>query len=183
MPTMSGSRFIVPDMIRDKLIKWEMHVPLTYLTDNFCASQPTAQSSLLDLLTVVDGQIAMKSKALLPIGELDMTFDKWYQAWQRLLKIINQHHPDEFDLWQMHFTSIMLKETHTKDWPLWLAYDTEVWCHSVTTALDPSHFQKRLFNDLFVHYSSTKILIQVQSTANQGSSTHSLSPSHHQPYQ
>ena len=112
-----------------------------------------------------------------------MTFNEWYQAWQRLLKIINQHHPDEFDLWRTHFTSIMLKETHTEDWPLWLAYNTEVRCRSIITALDPSQFQKRLFDDLFVRYSSTKILMQVQSTANPDSSTHSPSSSRHQPYQ
>ena len=181
--TVSGGGFIVPDIIRDKLIKWETHVPLTYLTDNFCASQPTAQSSLSDLLAVVDGQVTTKSKSLSPVGELEMTFDEWYQAWQRLLKIINQHHPDEFDLWQTHFTSIMLKETRAEDWPLWLAYDTEVRRRSVITALDPSHFQKRLFDDLFVRYNSTKILMQVQSTANPDSSTHSPSSSRHQPYQ
>ena len=90
----SGGGFIVPDVIHDKFIKWETHVPLTYLTDKFCASQPTAQSSLSDFLAVVDGQITTKSKSLSPIGELEMTFDEWYQAWQRLLKLINQHHPN-----------------------------------------------------------------------------------------
>jgi len=87
--TVSGGGFIVPDVIQDKLIKWETHVPLTYLTDNFCTSQPTAQSSLSDLLAVVDGQVTTKSKSLSPVSELEMTFDEWYQAWQRLLKIIN----------------------------------------------------------------------------------------------
>jgi hypothetical protein len=179
----SGGGFIIPDVIRDKLIKWETHVPLIYLTDNFCTSQPSTQSSLSDLLAVVDGQVMTKSKSLSPVGELEMSFDEWYQAWQRLLKIINQHHPDKFDLWRTHFTSIMLKETCAEDWPLWLAYDTEVRRRSVTTALDPSHFQKRLFNDLYVRYSSTKILMQVQAATNPGPSSHSPSSSHHQPYQ
>ena len=85
--TVSGGGFIIPDMICDKLIKWETHVPLTYLTDNFCASQPSMQSSLSSLLTIIYGQVMTKS--LSPIGELKMSFDKWYQAWQRLLKIIN----------------------------------------------------------------------------------------------
>ena len=181
--TVSGGGFIVPDIIRDKLIKWETHVPLTYLTDNFCASQPTSQSSLSDLLAFVDGQVTTKSKTLSPVGELELSFDEWYQAWQRLLKIINQHHPDEFDLWRTHFTSIMLKETRAEDWPLWIAYDTEVRRRSVTTALDPSQFQKRLFDDLYVRYSSTKILMQVQSSATPGPSSHSSSPARHQPYQ
>ena len=44
--------------------------------------------------------------------------------------------------------SIMLKETRAEDWPLWLAYDTEFWHYSITTALNPSQFQKRLFDDL-----------------------------------
>jgi hypothetical protein len=132
----SGGGFIIPDMICDKLIKWETHVPLTYLTDNFCASQPSVKSSLSDLLAVIDGQVTTKSKSLSSVGELEMSFDEWYQAWQRLLKIIKQHHPDEFDLWRTHFTSIMLKETRAEDWPLWLAYNTEVRRRSVTT-LDP----------------------------------------------
>jgi len=87
--TVSGGGFIVPDVIRDKFIKWETHVPLTYLTDKFCASQPAAQSSLSDFLAVVDGQVTTKSKGLSSTGELDMTFDEWHQAWQRLLKLIN----------------------------------------------------------------------------------------------
>jgi hypothetical protein len=76
----SGGGFIVPDVIRDKLIKWETHVPLTYLTDNFCASQMSVQSSLSDLLAIIDGQVTTKSKSLLPIGELKMSFNEWYQA-------------------------------------------------------------------------------------------------------
>ena len=143
----------------------------------------STQSSLSDLLAVVDGQVMTKSKSLSPVGELKMSFDEWYQAWQRLLKIINQHHPNEFDLWRTHFTSIMLKETCAEDWPLWLAYDTEVRRRSITTALNPSQFQKRLFDNLYIHYSSTKILMQVQATTNSGPSSHSPSSSRHQPYQ
>jgi hypothetical protein len=124
--TVSGAGFIVPDAIREKFIKWEAHVPLTYLTDKFCASQPVAQSSLSDFLMVVDGQVTTKSKSLSPTGELDMSFDEWHQAWQRLLKLINQYHPDEAPYWQTHYTSIMVKETRGEDWPLWLSYDTEV---------------------------------------------------------
>jgi hypothetical protein len=101
-----------------------------------------------------------KSKGLSSASELDMTFDEWHQAWQRLLKLINQYHPDKFTLWCTHYSSIMLKETCAKDWPLWLSYDTEVWRRSVTTPLDPSQFQKRLFDDLYVRYSSNRILVQ-----------------------
>src|SRR6266699_2318016 len=95
----SSGGYIVPDAIREKFIKWEVHIPLTYLTDKFCASQLATQSSLSDNLTVVDGQVTTKSKLLSPAGKLDMTFDKWHQAWQCLLKLIEQYHLDELALW------------------------------------------------------------------------------------
>jgi hypothetical protein len=181
--TVSGGGFIVPDVIRDKFIKWETHVPLTYLTDKFCASQPAAQSSLSDFLAVVDGQVTTKSKGLSPAGELDMTFDEWHQAWQRLLKLINQYHPDEFASWRTHYSSMMIKETRAEDWPLWLSYDTEVRRRSVNTPLDPSQFHKRLFDDLYIRYSSDRILTQVQSAAGPSSSSHAAASSRYQPYQ
>ena len=52
--TISGGGYIVPDAIREKFVKWEVHIPLTYLTDRFCASQTTTQSSLSDVLMVID---------------------------------------------------------------------------------------------------------------------------------
>ena len=113
------------------------HISLTYLTDKFCATQPAAQSSLSDFLAIIDGQVTTKSKGLSSAGELDMTFNEWHQAWQWLLKLINQYYPDEFPLWHMHYSSIMLKETHAENWPLWLSYDTKVQHHSITTPLDP----------------------------------------------
>ena len=109
--TVSGGGYIVPDAIREKFAKWEVHIPLTYLMDKFCASQPATQSSLSDILMVVDGQVTTKSKVLSPASELDMTFDEWHQAWQRLLKLIEQYHPDELALWRTHYSSIMVKET------------------------------------------------------------------------
>src|SRR6267378_1566979 len=113
--------------------------------DKFCASQSAIQSSLSDILMVIDGKLLTKSNSLSPTGKLDMTFNEWHQAWQWLLKLIKQNHPDELALWQTHYTSIMVKETRGEDWPLWLAYDTEVRRRSATVGLDPSHFQKRLF--------------------------------------
>ena len=181
--TVSGGGYIVPDAVRDKFAKWEVHVPLTYLTDRFCSSQPTAQSSLADFLAVVDGQVTTKSKSLSTVGELDMTFDEWHQAWQRLLKLIDQYHPDELALWRTHYMSIMIKETRGEDWLLWLAYDTEVRRRSVTSPLDPSQFQKKLFDDLYVRYTGQKILSQVQSSSGPSATTHVASSSRYQPYQ
>ena len=97
--TVSGGGYIVPDTIRDKFARWEVHIPLTYLTDSFCPSQQASQSSLSDFLIVVEGQLSTKSKSLSSAGELDMTFDEWHQAWQRLLKLIEQYHPEELALW------------------------------------------------------------------------------------
>ena len=109
--TVSSGGYIVPDAIRDKFAKWEVHIPLTYLTDSFCSSQHMTQSSLSDFLAVIDGQLTTKSKLLSPVSELNMTFDEWHQAWQCLLKLIEQYHPDELALWRTHYSSIMVKET------------------------------------------------------------------------
>ena len=180
----SGGGYIVPDAIRDKFAKWEVHIPLTYLTDNFCSSQQATQSSLSDFLAVIDGQLTTKSKSLSPVGELDMSFDEWHQAWQRLLKLIAQYHADELPFWQTHYSSIMVKETRGEDWPLWLAYDTEVRRRSVTTGLDPSKFQQRLFDDLYVRHTGKRILSQLQSASAIGTPPqNSPSSSRFHPYQ
>ncbi|KIM36885.1 hypothetical protein M413DRAFT_31283 [Hebeloma cylindrosporum] len=179
--TVAGGGFIVPDVIREKLRKWETHVPLTYLTDKFCTSQPASQSSLSDFLAVVDSQVTAKSKSLSCVGELTMTFDEWHQAWQRLLKLIGEYHPDEVALWHTHYTSIMVKETRSEDWALWLAYDIKIRRRSVINPLDPSLFHRRLFDDLYVRYTTERILAQVQAASDP--SPLKPSPSRFQPYQ
>jgi len=163
--TVSGSGFIVPDVIRDKFIKWETHVPLTYLTNNFLRLPAGSPILLIRFPHCRRRSSYNQVEGPSSIGELDMTFDEWHQTWQRLLKLINQYHPDEFNLWRMLDSSIMLKETRAEDWSLWLSYDTEIRRRSVTTPLDPSQFQKRLFDDLYVRYSSDRILAQVHSAA------------------
>ena len=123
--------------------------------------QFTTSLPLADFLAVIDGQVTTKLKSLSTTSKLNMTFNEWHQAWQWLLKLIDQYHPDELTLWQMHYMLIMVKEMQGKDWPLWLAYDTEVRHRSVISSLDPSQFQKRLFDDLYVCHTRQKILSQV----------------------
>jgi hypothetical protein len=154
--TVSRGGYIIPDAIRDKFTKWEVHIPLTYLTDSFCSSQHATQSSLSNFLVVIDGQLTTKSKSLSPVSKLDMSFDEWHQAWQHLLKLIEQYHADELPLWQTHYSSIMVNETQGEDWPLWLAYDMEVRHCSVTTPLNPSKFQQRLFDNLYICYTGKR---------------------------
>ena len=180
--TISGGGYTVPDMIREKFIKWEVHIPLTYLTDKFCASQSSNQASLSDVLTVIDGRVTTKSKILSPAGELDMSFDEWHQAWQRLLKLIEQYHPEELELWRTHYTSIVVKETRGEDWPLWLSYDTEVRHRSVTVGLDPSQFQRKLFDDLYIRYTEDKILARIQTLSNAITTPTSSPSNRYQPY-
>ena len=79
---------------------------------------------------------------------------------------------------------MMVKETQGEDWPLWLAYDTKVRCCSVTTPLDLSKFQQRLFDNLYICYTGKKILLQLQSTSTfSSSSTNPSSSSHFHSYQ
>ena len=180
----SGGGYIIPDAIHDKFAKWEVHIPLMYLTDSFCSSQQATQSSLSNFLAVIDSQLTMKSKSLSPVGELNMSFNEWHQAWQHLLKLIAQYHADELPLWQTHYSLIMVKETRGEDWPLWLAYDIEVRCRSVTTALDLAKFQQRLFDDLYVYHTRKRILSQLQSTSAISTPLQNFpSSSHFHPYQ
>ena len=65
----------------------------------------------------------------------------------------------------------MVKETHGEDWPLWLSYDTEVQCQSVTVGHDPSLFHKKLFDDLYVRYTRQRITAQIQNQTNPSATT------------
>ena len=86
-----------------------------------------------------------------------MTFEEWHQAWRRLLPLIKEFLPDDYDAWYSHFLTIRDKETLTDCWRLWLAYDTEIRRRSVHEGIDPAVHHISVWNDLEIRYMEDKI--------------------------
>ena len=77
--------------------------PLTYLTDKGCLLKNKSMATALQDVLSFDsttGQVVTTSKVLQDSGELELTFDKWNQAWRRLLVLIKDHIPQELHLWE-----------------------------------------------------------------------------------
>jgi hypothetical protein len=162
----SNAAFIVPDFVRRKFAEgWINHVPLTYLTDKGCLlkNKPSAAASH-EILTLdpVTGQIQTTTTPFSDDGELDLTFDEWHQAWRRLLDLIRTYVPDEFLMWEIHYSFIIDNENRAELWPLYLAYDVEIRKRSTQQGIDPSKFSIGIWNDLEVRYNAKKVYALVQ---------------------
>jgi hypothetical protein len=166
-PGLAGTNaaFLVPDNIRRKFFDgWVVHVPLTFLTDKGCLLKDklTAGASQ-DLLTIdgATGRIQSSSRPLSDVGELDLTFDEWHQAWRRLLDLIKTFLPTEFLLWEIHYSYILNNENRAELWPLYLAYDAEIRRRATQLPIDPSVFSIGIWNDLEARYTAKKVLSMV----------------------
>jgi hypothetical protein len=167
----TNAAFLVPDPIRKKFAEgWTVHVPLTYLTDKGCLlrDKPLV-GAFQDLLTIdgSTGRIQTSSKSLSDAGELDLTFDEWHQAWRRLLDLIKTFLPNEFLMWEIHYSSILNNENRAELWPLYLAYDAEIRRRSTQLPIDPSVFSIGIWNDLEARYTAKKVFSMVQAELNQ----------------
>jgi hypothetical protein len=167
----TNAAFIVPDQIRKKFIDgWNTHIPLTFLTDKACSSKniSTSLNSMQDYITIDDtsGRFMSTAKPLPSDGELDLSFDEWHQAWQRLLDLIARYAPQEHQFWLIHYEFILNKENRAELWPLYLSYDTEIRKRSTFDSLDPSQFHIGIWNDLEVRHISNKVLENVQKDMN-----------------
>lgn len=163
----TNAAFLVPDHIRKKFSDgWDVHVPLTFLTDKGCLlkGKPLAGSSQ-DLLSIdsATGRILASSKPLSDFGELDLTFDEWHQAWRRLLDLIKTFLPDEFAMWETHYSFILNNENRAELWPLYVAYDVEIRKRATQLSIDPSRFSIGIWNDLEARYTAKRVLSLVQS--------------------
>ncbi|KAJ7602375.1 hypothetical protein FB45DRAFT_1015492 [Roridomyces roridus] len=149
----SNASFIIPEAIRKKFSSggWSVHVPLDYLTDKFCgASNAGATKALNDLWTMdgSSGSIVSVAKELPIEAELKLSFDEWFQAWQRLLQLIAEYVPREYVLWRVHYESILLRPMRAQQWLLCLAYDSRVRSMAINSEIDPSQFQLAIWNEL-----------------------------------
>ena len=167
----TNAAFLVPDHIRKKFLDgWNVHVPLTFLTDKGCLTRDRhATSSTQDLISIdsTTGRFVTTPKPLSDEGELELTFDEWHQAWRRLLELIKTFLPEEFPLWEVHHTFILNSENRSEMWPLYLAYDAEIRKRATQFSIDPSIFSIGIWNDLESRYMAKKVLSLVQSDLKQ----------------
>jgi hypothetical protein len=149
---------------------WRTHVPLSYLTDKGCLlKNKSSLNAAQDILSfdASSGQVITTSKALQDNGELELSFDEWHQAWRRLLDLIKTFLPQEFMMWEVHYSFILNSENRSEMWPLYLAYDAEIRKRSTQTPIDPSQFSIGIWNDLEIRYSHKKVLAMVQADLKQ----------------
>lgn len=166
----SSAAFLVPDNIRKKFAEgWNVHVPLTFLTDKGCLFKDKSVANSQDVLTVDSstGTIQPSSTSLIDEGELDLTFDEWHQAWRRLLDLIRTFIPDEYHLWEIHYSYILNKENRAELWPIYVAYDVEIRKRSTQTGIDPSQFSIAIWNDLEYRQTAKKVAAIVRADLRQ----------------
>jgi hypothetical protein len=167
----TNAAYLVPDHIRKKFSDgWAVHVPLTYLTDKGCLFKNKASiAASQDILSFDSntGQVTTTAKPLMDNGELELSFDEWHQAWRRLLELIKDHVPEEFLLWEKHYTFILNSENRAELWPIYLAYDAEIRKRATHYSIDPSVFSIGIWNDLESRNISKKVLAMVQSDLKQ----------------
>jgi hypothetical protein len=76
----TNTGFLVPDHIQNKFADgWNIHVPLTFLTDNNCLLKTKQVVSASHNILSIDnstGQLFTNPKPLSDNRELDLTFDK-----------------------------------------------------------------------------------------------------------
>ena len=163
----TNAAYLVPEHIRRKFVDgWNTHVPLL-VRDK--PSTTVAQ----DVLTIdnTTGQLLTSSKPLSDDRELDLSFDEWHQAWRRLLDLIKAYLPDEFSMWEIHYSFILNNHNQAELWPLYLDYDAEIRKRSVQLPIDPSQFYIGIWNDLESRDTAKKILSIVQADMKAHSNT------------
>ncbi|KAJ7629856.1 hypothetical protein B0H17DRAFT_1218031 [Mycena rosella] len=127
-----------------------MHVPAHVLIDSFCSHNNTAAAKKLDDLYTLDGSrgVISVSKELAWEPELALTFEECFQAWGRVLELIQTYVPQEFDLWLAHYNRILHSPNKHEEWAICVAYDSEIRRRSCTSSIDPSVFHLAIWNDL-----------------------------------
>ena len=156
-----SAAYIVPDQIRKKFVEgWTTHVPLVYLTDKYCAEKNGIATGTIQETLSLDhesGKLTTTIKELSTIGELDLSFDEWHQAWNRLLSLIQEFVPEEHASWNHHFTRIRDSQTRATYWPIWVSYDYEIRHRATRTGIDPTEFHLALWNDLELRITTENI--------------------------
>ncbi|KAJ7629254.1 hypothetical protein DFH06DRAFT_1141249 [Mycena polygramma] len=166
--TVSNASHSIPEAIRKKFSGpdgWKTHVPLQFLTDKYCSSANNASSKELNDIFTMDGSsgsIISVAKELPIAGELSLTFDEWYQAYERLLELIGTYVPDEYEAWFAHYQAILKKPNRAAHWALCLEYDSEIRRRALNLPIDPSVPHLQLWNELEAKHIGLQTLEIVQ---------------------
>ncbi|KAJ7477502.1 hypothetical protein FB451DRAFT_1032977, partial [Mycena latifolia] len=143
---------LIPEAIRRKFSGadgWTSHVPLNYLTDDYCSFNNRSKTKQLDNTLVFDSSgIIAKERELAFEAELSLNFDEWTQGWGRLLELIQDYVPAEYPLWRTHYDNIVKAPNRSKRWALWLAYDSGIRRRALSSSIDPSIPHLDLWNEL-----------------------------------
>ncbi|KAF8594316.1 hypothetical protein BDV93DRAFT_565563 [Ceratobasidium sp. AG-I] len=123
---------------------WNSYVPLTHLTDDYCAKhKPTAKSG--DVLTLDSGTGQLyTSMASLPethLREEDLSESQFVQAWKRLAYLLGKYCSHISGAWDVNWMRMFTKADFSKNFKLYLCYDIRVRQMSLIEPLDPSTFQ------------------------------------------
>jgi hypothetical protein len=93
--TTEGNVHFIPTQIR-KIMEagWNQHIPLTYLTDEYCQN-PNRSTALCETITFEDGQLSIqRGQDLHNPDERSLSILQWMQAISRLLGLINNSLPN-----------------------------------------------------------------------------------------
>ncbi|PPQ84549.1 hypothetical protein CVT24_006581, partial [Panaeolus cyanescens] len=167
--TLSSAAYQAPTKIR-RIFKngWNEHVPLTTLTDKYCAKEAEEGDSATEsLLRFENGVWTSVNKSLPHEGEIQLSFDEWFQAWNRLLQLIKEHFKyPEYLMWHRHYLRILEDDTRSEDWTLWKSYDITIRRRAVTNKeFDPSKFQERIWQQLSRRQDKVFIVSTIKSAA------------------
>ncbi|KAJ6469967.1 hypothetical protein C8R45DRAFT_836982, partial [Mycena sanguinolenta] len=152
--TTSASGALIPEAIRKKFTGpdgWKTHVPLHFLTDKYCSLSNHASTKELNDLFSIDsssGTIISVAKELPVDAELELNFDQWFPAFGRLLQLIHTYVPEEHPLWVIHYERMLHAPNRSRDWSLWLEYDSQVRRRALHEEFDLSVFQSEIWSDL-----------------------------------
>ncbi|KAJ6537924.1 hypothetical protein B0H19DRAFT_1079022 [Mycena capillaripes] len=149
--TASNAGYLIPEAIRKKFADgWKTHVPLQYLTDTYYSFTNQSSKELNDSFTMDGsvGTIISVAKELPIDGELHLTFDEWFQAWNRLLELIQQYFPEDHDAWKAHFRSLRDRPNRAQNWSLCLEYDSQIRRRALNVPLDPAILHLEIWNEL-----------------------------------
>ncbi|EKM75869.1 hypothetical protein AGABI1DRAFT_131775 [Agaricus bisporus var. burnettii JB137-S8] len=137
--------FMVPEIVRKRVIKgWLEHIPLTYLTDQFCV--PGGDQGIKGYqqfkLNRCSEIIIRVEVPLDDTEEHNLSFEDWHGAWVRFLDLLRSYHPTLHGPWKIHFDRICFAPDRSSSWLTWLAYDISLRKQSVHDGIDPKIFHR-----------------------------------------
>ncbi|PPQ81779.1 hypothetical protein CVT24_005332 [Panaeolus cyanescens] len=150
---LTSAAYQVPPKIRRIMQNgWKEHIPLTTLTDEYCAKEAEEgeEASEGTLRWDRNGAITSVQKSLPHRGEPQLSFDEWFQAWRRLLQLIQQFCPaEEYQMWLKHYLRIINNDTRSECWSLWKSYDITIRKRStIDKRFDPGEFHDNIWKEL-----------------------------------